>query len=55
MNDDVPAYGLWFLVVPNAAVFILFAFICLKPKTARKCRANGRMTALRPYQHMQSQ
>ncbi len=45
MNDDVPAYGLWFLVVVNAAVFILFAFSFFKPKTARDWRSLGAFSA----------
>ena len=28
-HDDVPAYGLWSLVIINSAVFIFFAFIVL--------------------------
>ena len=27
MSDDVPAYGLWGLVILNSAIFIFFAFI----------------------------
>jgi protein-S-isoprenylcysteine O-methyltransferase Ste14 len=45
MNDDMPAYGLWFLVVVNAAVFILFAFSFFKPKTARDWRTLGAFSA----------
>jgi hypothetical protein len=26
MHNDMPAYGLWALVVLNSAVFIIFAF-----------------------------
>jgi len=26
MHDDVPAYGLWSLVIINSAIFIFFAF-----------------------------
>src|SRR6185312_4303373 len=35
---DVPAYGLWSLVVINSAVFIIFAFSLFKPKTSRDWR-----------------
>ena len=35
MNHETPAYGLWPLVVINAAVFILFAFSFFKPRTSR--------------------
>jgi hypothetical protein len=35
MSADGPAYGLWLLVVINAAVFILFAFSFFKPRTSR--------------------
>ena len=33
MTESAPAYGLWFLVVLNSAIFILFAFSFFKPKT----------------------
>ena len=35
MSDDVPAYGLWGLVILNSAIFIFFAFSFLKPQTRR--------------------
>lgn len=35
MESDAPAYGLWSLVIINAAFFILFAFSSTKPKTSR--------------------
>lgn len=35
MNHDIPAYGLWSLVIINSAIFILFAFSFFKPKTTR--------------------
>ena len=41
MNHDVPAYGLWSLVIINAAVFIVFAFSFFKPKTKRDWRSFG--------------
>ena len=34
-TDNAPAYGLWPLVIINAAVFIIFAFSFTKPRTAR--------------------
>jgi methanethiol S-methyltransferase len=45
MNGDVPAYGLWFLVVINSAIFILFAFSFFKPKTKRDWRSFGAFSA----------
>jgi protein-S-isoprenylcysteine O-methyltransferase Ste14 len=45
MNSDVPAYGLWPLVVVNAAVFIIFAFSFYKPRTARDWRSFGAFSA----------
>ena len=41
MNQDVPAYGLWFLVVVNSAIFIIFAFSFTKPKTKLDWRSLG--------------
>jgi hypothetical protein len=34
-HNDVPAYGLWSLVIINSVVFIFFAFSFFKPKTPR--------------------
>jgi protein-S-isoprenylcysteine O-methyltransferase Ste14 len=45
MHDAENAYGLWFLVVFNSAIFILFAFSFFKPKTSRDWRAFGGFTA----------
>ena len=45
MNDDVPAYGLWPLVVINALVFIIFAFSFFKPHTRRDWRTFGTFSA----------
>ena len=45
MNHDVPAYGLWFLVALNSAVFILFAFSFFKPATTRDWRSFGAFSA----------
>jgi len=39
------AYGLWSLVVINAAVFILFAFSFAKPQTSRDWRSFGAFSA----------
>lgn len=43
--NDVPAYGLWSLVIINAAVFIIFAFSFAKPRTARDWRSFGAFSA----------
>jgi protein-S-isoprenylcysteine O-methyltransferase Ste14 len=40
-HDDLPAYGLWLLVLVNSAVFIFFAFTFFKPQTKRDWRAFG--------------
>jgi len=45
VTESQPAYGLWPLVVINAAVFILFAFSFTKPKTARDWRSFGAFSA----------
>jgi protein-S-isoprenylcysteine O-methyltransferase Ste14 len=45
MNHDAPAYGLWFLVVINSLVFILFAFSFTRPKTSRDWRSFGAFSA----------
>jgi len=45
MNHDLPAYGLWSLVIINAAVFILFAFSFFKPRTKRDWRTFGGFSA----------
>ena len=45
MNTDAPAYGLWPLVIINAAAFILFAFSFTKPRTARDWRSFGAFSA----------
>ncbi len=44
MSHDA-AYGLWSLVVINAAVFILFAFSFAKPQTSRDWRSFGAFSA----------
>jgi protein-S-isoprenylcysteine O-methyltransferase Ste14 len=43
--DDAPAYGLWPLVIINAAVFIIFAFSFTKPRTTRDWRSFGAFSA----------
>jgi len=43
--QDAPAYGLWPLVIINAAIFILFAFSFTKPRTARDWRSFGAFSA----------
>lgn len=43
MEDS--AYGLWFLVALNSAIFILFAFSFFKPRTGRDWRSFGAFSA----------
>lgn len=43
--QDLPAYGLWPLVIINSAVFIIFAFSFFKPKTSRDWRTFGSFSA----------
>lgn len=45
MTDPVSDYGLWFLVLINSAVFIIFAFSFFKPRTARDWRSFGAFSA----------
>ena len=45
MTAEVPAYGLWSLVVINVAVFAMFAFSFTHPRTARDWRSFGAFTA----------
>ena len=45
MNHSEPAYGLWWLVVLNSAVFIMFAFSFFKPATTRDWRTFGAFAA----------
>jgi protein-S-isoprenylcysteine O-methyltransferase Ste14 len=45
MSNDVPAYGLWPLVIINAGVFIIFAFSFSHPRTARDWRSFGAFSA----------
>jgi protein-S-isoprenylcysteine O-methyltransferase Ste14 len=45
MSTDVPAYGLWGLVVVNSVVFILFAYSFFKPRTPRDWRSFSAFSA----------
>lgn len=45
MEENIPAYGLWPLVILNSAVFIIFAFSFSKPKTKRDWRSFGAFAA----------
>jgi len=45
MNTDLPAYGLWSLVILNSAIFLMFAFSFFKPQTARDWRTFGAFAA----------
>jgi protein-S-isoprenylcysteine O-methyltransferase Ste14 len=44
-HDDVPAYGLWSLVIINSVIFILFAYSFFKPRTTRDWRSFGAFSA----------
>jgi methanethiol S-methyltransferase len=44
-HNDIPAYGLWSLVIINSLVFIIFAFSFTKPKTSRDWRSLGAFSA----------
>jgi protein-S-isoprenylcysteine O-methyltransferase Ste14 len=45
MNHDIPAYGLWSLVIINSLVFVIFAFSFFKPQTKRDWRTFGAFSA----------
>lgn len=45
MHHDMPAYGLWLMVLVNSAVFIIFAFSFTKPKSKRDWRSFGAFSA----------
>jgi hypothetical protein len=45
VNTDTPAYGLWFLVIVNTAVFIIFAFSFTHPRSGRDWRSFGAFSA----------
>jgi len=44
-HDTVPAYGLWWLVIINTAVFVIFAFSFTKPATSRDWRSFSAFSA----------
>lgn len=45
MNHAESAYGLWWLVIINSAIFIMFAFSFFKPATARDWRTFSAFSA----------
>jgi len=45
VNAELPAYGLWPLVVVNTLVFIIFAFSFTHPRTGRDWRSLGAFSA----------
>lgn len=45
MNAEMPAYGLWGLVLINSLVFILFAYSFFKPQTPRDWRSFSAFSA----------
>lgn len=45
MESETPAYGLWFLVFVNSAIFILFALSFFKPRSRRDWRSFGAFSA----------
>ena len=45
MTHDPSAYGLWFLVILNSAIFIIFAFSFGKPRLPRDWRSFGAFSA----------
>ena len=45
MTNELPAYGLWSLVIVNSLVFILFAYSFFKPQTKRDWRSFGAFSA----------
>ena len=45
MEQAIPAYGLWGLVLINSAIFIIFTFSFYKPTTKRDWRAFGAFSA----------
>jgi methanethiol S-methyltransferase len=44
-EGEVQAYGLWFLVIINIAIFVLFAFSFTRPKTVVDWRSFGAYSA----------
>ena len=45
MNEDGYGYGLWPLVLINAAIFLIFAFSFTRPRTGRDWRSFGAFAA----------
>lgn len=45
MNAEMPAYGLWGLVIVNSVIFIFFAYSFYKPQTKRDWRSLGAFSA----------
>jgi len=45
MSHNPPAYGLWFLVIANSAIFISFAFSFFRPQTQRDWRSFSAFSA----------
>lgn len=45
MTTEMPAYGLWSLVILNSAIFLMFAFSFFKPQTPRDWRTFGAFAA----------
>ena len=43
--NAAPSYGLWFLVIINSLVFIIFAFSFAKPQSSRDWRSFGAFSA----------
>jgi len=44
-NSEQSGYGLWFLVLVNSAIFIIFAFSFTKPKSSKDWRSLGGFSA----------
>jgi methanethiol S-methyltransferase len=45
MTDTMPAYGLWWLVIINSLVFVLFALSFARPRTKRDWHSFGAFSA----------
>ena len=45
MTEQMPAYGLWSLVIINSVIFIFFAFTFFRPQTTRDWRSFGAFSA----------
>lgn len=45
MNETIPSYGLWMVVIMNSAIFIFFAFGFIRPKTKLDWRSLGAFSA----------